>query len=239
MKKKINIFAVITSSQLLSQSYTLSNFGVEKAGSCFCDVNVVVVSGESGRLGEGDLATLSWHLRRVMSTSWVLWEDSRIPDLVWGCCGFPWGCQVARDPGRALRPPQEDAVWKGWSQKLSVDEAGGSFCVLYQGVSQTVLHRTHFHFHSFCFVLKEPGLWHRGADSNLGTARSCADCAALAPAGCDRTGPQPSFLGNLHACPERKRGGEQMQQVRKDFRDVSTAADAEKRAPRRARKDFV
>lgn len=204
-KKNLNIFPVITSSQLLSQSYILSNFGVEKVGSCFCNVNVIVVSGEHGGSGEGDLPTLSWHLRWVMSTSWVLWEDSRFPSLVRGCCGLPWGCQVTREPGRALRPPQEDAVWKGWCQKLSVDKAGGSFHVLHQGVSK--LCRTG-HISIFTsFVL----FW-RSLDCAWGDGKSWADYTALAPTGFDRrTGPHPSLLGNLHACPERKRGGEQMQ----------------------------
>lgn len=58
---------------------------------------------------------------------------------------------------------------------------------------------------------------------------SWVDCAALTPAGCDRrTARHQLFFANLHTCPERKRGGEQTQHIRKGLRDASMAADTKK-----------
>lgn len=103
-------------------------------------------------------------------------------------------------------------------------EAGGSFHALNQGSSSKlfsrtlklcvkVSHRAYLHFSSFCCVWKEPGLQCRGAE--WGTD---GDAAALALADCDRNmAPQEALFGNLHTCPEGRRWGQQMQEVRKLF----------------------
>lgn len=51
-----------------------------------------------------------------------------------------------------------------------------------------------------------------------GGACSWTDAVALAPADCDRSmAPKQSLLWNLHTCLDRRRWGQQMQEVRKLF----------------------
>lgn len=166
-----NVFPFITISLFLSQDYVLFNYGVEKAGSCLCNVHVISV------------VWRGWRLRR------------RWPEGSDGSCGRPAGfltCQGAamKEAGRDPGPAQEDLAYKGWMWELPMKKAGGSFCALNQGNSPKLLSRTlklcvkvpqraYFHFSSFCCVWKELGFQCRVADSDWGRCRQLDRCYSL------------------------------------------------------------
>lgn len=231
-----NIFPVITSSQLLSQSYVFFSFGVEKAGSCFCNVHVI-----SRVWGAWGLPAWFRHLRWVMGAAG-------------GSCGKAAGslrtcCGAARPRGRQAEPQgRPRKMWRGRGEDGSCprtrQEAPFMPCTSASLPNCTsgpcsCVRRCHTGCicisPSFGLFGKSLGCSAEELKATQGGAGCWVDRVAFAPVGCDRRmAPHRSLLGNLHTCPERKRGGEQMQPVKKDFRDVSMAADANRSEERGA-----